>query len=116
MTGMVDLRRPVGVGRVPSHSVGSPAFGSPAATAAARSAATSGGGPPSFAPALVLGVGAALPRGLDPRRLTDLLRVVRRPRRVAQALGLVLPAQLEQPVERSDRRRRCPAPASPRSW
>ena len=47
MTGMFDLRRPVGVGRVPTHSVGSPAFGSPAATAAARSAATSGGGPPS---------------------------------------------------------------------
>ena len=55
MTGMVVFRRPVGVGReppgvprcTPSHSVGRPAFLSPAATAAARSAATSGGGPPS---------------------------------------------------------------------
>ena len=47
MTGIVDLRRPVGVGRVPSHSVGRPALRSPAATAAARSAATSGGGPPA---------------------------------------------------------------------
>ena len=46
-TGIDVLRRPVGVGLEPTHSVGSPAFGSPAATAAARSAATSGGGPPS---------------------------------------------------------------------
>ena len=47
MTGIDVLRRPVGVGREPAHSVGRPAFGSPAATAAARSAATSGGGPPA---------------------------------------------------------------------
>ena len=57
ITGIDVLRRPVGVGREPppgaprgpwpSHSVGRPAFLSPAATAAARSAATSGGGPPS---------------------------------------------------------------------
>jgi len=46
MTGIDVFRRPVGVGREPAHSVGRPAFGSPAATAAARSAATSGGGPP----------------------------------------------------------------------
>ena len=46
MTGIDVLRRPVGVGRDPSHSVGRPAFRSPAATAAARSAWTSGGGPP----------------------------------------------------------------------
>ena len=38
MTGMDVLRRPVGVGREPVHSVGRPAFGSPAATALARSA------------------------------------------------------------------------------
>ena len=81
MTGTLVLRRPVGVGREPSHSVGSPAFGSPAATAAARSAATSGGGPPaSPRPGLVLGIGPALARRLDPRRLAGLLRVVRRPR------------------------------------
>ncbi len=46
-TGIDVLRRPVGVGFEPAHSVGRPAFGSPAATAAARSAATSGGGPPA---------------------------------------------------------------------
>ena len=99
---MLDFRRPVGVGRVPSHSVGRPAFRSPAATAAARSAAISGGGPPSLPRPFVRLVGLALLRRLDARRLALLLRVVGRPRGVAQALGLVAGAELEQPVERAD--------------
>ena len=103
-TGIDVLRRPVGVGFEPAHSVGRPAFGSPAATAAARSAATSGGGPPPRRdPARIRSVGAARPRRLDARRLAGLLGVVRRPRRVAQALRLVALAQLEQRLERPDR-------------
>ena len=79
------------VGREPTHSVGSPAFGSPAATAAARSAATSGGGPPaSAATRLVFRRRPPRLRRLDARRLTGLLRVVRWPWGVAEALRLVL--------------------------
>ena len=103
-TGIDVLRRPVGVGFEPTHSVGRPAFGSPAATAAARSAATSGGGPPaSPRPGSYSDVGRRACRRLDPRRLAGLLGVVRRPRGVAQALGLVARAQLEQRLERPDR-------------
>src|SRR5262249_7893969 len=46
---------------------------------------------------------AALARRLDPRRLALLLPVVRRPRRGALALGLVLPPQLAERRQRADR-------------
>src|SRR3954471_8656576 len=51
---------------------------------------------------VVLRRGAALLRGLDPRRLAGLLPVVRWPGRVALALGLVPARQLEQGLERPD--------------
>ena len=55
------------------------------------------------APGLVLGRRAARLRRLDPWRFAGLLRVVRRPRGVAQALGLVAGAQLQERLERADR-------------
>ena len=83
---------------------GRPAFGSPAATAAARSAATSGGGPPRLAAArLVLGRRPALPstagRAAARRPASrSSVATARRP-----ALGLVAGAQLEERLERADR-------------
>ena len=67
-------------------------------------------------------VGPALSRRLHARRLSLLLAIVRRPRRVAQALLLVARRQVEQSLERANRLvdplvpicrlqpRRCPAP------
>ena len=114
MTGIVDLRRPVGVGREPSHSVGRPAFGSPAATAAARSAATSGGGPPpSPRPGSYSAVGRRAFDGWTRGGSPACLRVVRRPRGVALALGLV--ARLTAPAapRASPTASSIPAPGSP---
>ena len=86
MTGTFERRRPVGVGRVPAHS-------------AATGVASLGRGEPALHGravllALRLGLGrvvvlgrAPLARRLDARRLALLLAVVRRPRRVAEALA-----------------------------
>ena len=103
-TGIAVLRRPVGVGFEPTHSVGRPAFG----VAGCDRGRTFGGDlrwrPARLAaPRLVLGRRAARLRRLDARRFAGLLRVVRWPRGVAQALGLVAGAQLQERLERADR-------------
>ena len=54
---------------------------------------------PGPAPGGIVPIRPTLPRRLDPRRLPGLLRVLGRPRRVAQALGLVSGGELKQGVQ-----------------
>ena len=113
-TGIDVLRRPVGVGLEPAHSVGSPAF---AIAGRDRRRALRGDlrrRAATLATArLVLGLRPPRARRLDARRLAGLLGVVRRPRRVAQALRLVAARSARAAPPAIRPRRRCPAPGSP---
>ena len=106
ITGIDVLRRPVGVGREPAHSVGSPRSGRRLHGRRPFRGDIGGGRPPRRVPARAR-TWPARARRLDARRLAGLLRVVRRPRRVAQPLGLVARATARAARRASRPPRRC---------